>query len=397
MLAKIESNQSLTVYELSAPIAGTIIDRQIALGEYASEQKPAFTVADLSTVWVDFAVYRRDLQTRAGRRHGAGRSEDGEPPIEAKISYISPVGNADTQSALARAVLPNQDRRLRPGLFVTARLHPVGETARRSRSRLSALQTMENRTVVFVRDGEKFEARDVELGDTRRRAGRGAVRRCRRRRLRRQEQLRRQGRDRQGRAPMSTEHSDASAADDRRHPRVLDPAALAGRAGGARHRARSAPGISRACRSMRCRTSPTSRCRSTRSAPGYSPLEVEQRITFPIETAMGGLPQLDYTRSLSRYGLSQVTVVFKDGTDIYFARQLVNERIQQVKDQLPAGIETAMGPIATGLGEIFMYAVEAKPGAKNAGRQPYTRRWICGRCRTGSSSRSCAPCRASSR
>ena len=96
-------------------------------------------------------------------------------------------------------------------------------------------------------------------------------------------------------------------------------------------------------------------------ATGYSPLEVEQRITFPIETAMGGLPKLQYTRSLSRYGLSQVTVVFEDGTDIYFARQMVNERIQQVKDQLPAGIDTAMGPISTGLGEIFMYTVETDP------------------------------------
>jgi cobalt-zinc-cadmium resistance protein CzcA len=100
------------------------------------------------------------------------------------------------------------------------------------------------------------------------------------------------------------------------------------------------------------------------SAPGYSPLEVEQRITFPIETAMGGLPHLQYTRSLSRYGLSQVTVVFRDGTDIYFARQLVNERLQQVKDQVPPGSTTSMGPISTGLGEIFMYAVEAKPGSQ---------------------------------
>jgi len=97
-------------------------------------------------------------------------------------------------------------------------------------------------------------------------------------------------------------------------------------------------------------------------APGYSPLETEQRITFPVETAMGGLPRLDYTRSLSRYGLSQVTVVFQDGTDIYFARQQVNERIQQIKDQLPPGVEVAMGPLSTGLGEIFMYAVEARPG-----------------------------------
>jgi heavy metal efflux system protein len=107
-------------------------------------------------------------------------------------------------------------------------------------------------------------------------------------------------------------------------------------------------------------------------APGYSPLEIEQRITFPIETAMGGLPRLDSTRSLSRYGLSQVTVIFKDGTDIYFARQLVNERIQQVRDQLPAAIETAMGPISTGLGEIYMYTIEARPEARKAGGVKYS-------------------------
>src|SRR5512134_4117359 len=98
-------------------------------------------------------------------------------------------------------------------------------------------------------------------------------------------------------------------------------------------------------------------------APGYSPLEAEQRITFPIETAMAGLPNLEQTRSLSRYGLSQVTVIFKDGTDIYFARQLISERIQEVREQLPPGVEAAMGPIATGLGEIYMWTVEPKPGA----------------------------------
>ena len=108
------------------------------------------------------------------------------------------------------------------------------------------------------------------------------------------------------------------------------------------------------------------------NAPGYSPLEVEQRITFPIETAMGGLPNLVNTRSLSRYGLSQVTVVFKDGTDIYFARQLVNERVQRVKDVLPTGIETAMGPVSTGLGEIYLFTVEAKAGAKKTDGQAYS-------------------------
>ena len=97
-------------------------------------------------------------------------------------------------------------------------------------------------------------------------------------------------------------------------------------------------------------------------APGFTPLETEQRITFPVETALAGLPSLDYTRSLSRYGLSQVTVVFKDGTDIYFARQLIGERLQEVREKLPAGLTPTMGPIATGLGEIFMYTVENSPG-----------------------------------
>lgn len=88
-------------------------------------------------------------------------------------------------------------------------------------------------------------------------------------------------------------------------------------------------------------------------AAGFSPLETEQRITFPIETAMAGLPALEQTRSLSRSGLSQVTVIFKDGTDLFFARQLVNERLQIAKEQLPEGAEAVMGPISTGLGEIF--------------------------------------------
>ncbi len=107
-------------------------------------------------------------------------------------------------------------------------------------------------------------------------------------------------------------------------------------------------------------------------APGFSPLEAEQRITFPVETSLGGLPGLEYTRSVSRYGLSQVTAVFKDGTDVYFARQLVNERIQEVQGKLPPGIESSMGPITTGLGEIYMYLVRAEPGAKTEKGEPYT-------------------------
>lgn len=106
-------------------------------------------------------------------------------------------------------------------------------------------------------------------------------------------------------------------------------------------------------------------------APGYSPLEAEQRITFTVETAMAGLPRLSFTRSISRYGLSQVTVVFADGTDIYFARQRVAERLQEARADLPPGLEPELGPIATGLGEIFMFVLSAADGARQADGSPY--------------------------
>ncbi len=112
-------------------------------------------------------------------------------------------------------------------------------------------------------------------------------------------------------------------------------------------------------------------------APGYSPLETEQRITYPVETALAGLPKLAYTRSISRYGLSQVTVVFEEGTDIYFARNLINERIAQIKSALPENISPTMGPIATGLGEIFMYTLEANnPDAFNAMQLRELQDWV---------------------
>jgi multidrug efflux pump subunit AcrA (membrane-fusion protein) len=163
VLAVIESNQSLTPYELKASLAGTVIDRQITLGEYASEQKPAFIVADLSTVWVDFSVYRRDLNRVSVGDEVLIDPADGGAPIDAKVSYLAPVGNSDTQSAIARAIVQNTGQRLRPGLFVTGRLtlsaKKVGVAVKSS-----ALQTVENRTVVFVRNGDKFEARNVEVG-----------------------------------------------------------------------------------------------------------------------------------------------------------------------------------------------------------------------------------------
>lgn len=108
------------------------------------------------------------------------------------------------------------------------------------------------------------------------------------------------------------------------------------------------------------------------SAPGSSPLETEQRITYPIETVMAGLPGLEQTRSLSRYGLSQVTVIFKDGTDIHFARQLVNQRLQEARERLPTGVTPTMGPLSTGLGEIYLWTVEVDDEATKPDGTAYT-------------------------
>jgi cobalt-zinc-cadmium efflux system membrane fusion protein len=164
VLAIVESNQSLTPYELKAALGGTVIDRQTTLGEFVSEQKLAFVIADLSTVWVDFSVYRRDL----GRVNVGDQvlidPADGKSMIEARISYLSPVGSSDTQSAVARAVVPNTEQRLRPGLFITGRLTLSARQVSVA-VKASALQTVENRAVVFVRDGDKFEVRDVEIGE----------------------------------------------------------------------------------------------------------------------------------------------------------------------------------------------------------------------------------------
>lgn len=167
VLATVESNQSLTTYELKAPIDGTIIVRDGTLGEFASEARPLFTIADLSTLWVDFAVYRRDFaRVRVGDAVTIDAG-DGGPPIAARIDYVSPLGTADTQSSIARAVVANatgaKEGRLRPGLFVDGTVvlaaRPVDVAVK-----ASALQTLDGKTVVFVRDGETFAAREVELG-----------------------------------------------------------------------------------------------------------------------------------------------------------------------------------------------------------------------------------------
>jgi cobalt-zinc-cadmium efflux system membrane fusion protein len=166
LLASIESNQSLTVYDLKAPIGGTVIDRQISLGEYVSEQKPSFVVADLSTIWVDLSIYRQDIgRVKIGDEVLIDPS-DGRGDIKGAISYVAPVGASETQTAIARVILQNSDGRLKPGLFVTARL-VLAQRKVAVAIHAGAIQTLENKTVVFVREGDDaLEARPVELGES---------------------------------------------------------------------------------------------------------------------------------------------------------------------------------------------------------------------------------------
>ena len=98
---------------------------------------------------------------------------------------------------------------------------------------------------------------------------------------------------------------------------------------------------------------------------GLIPSEIEKFVTFPIESGMGGIPNVDEIRSISRYGISQVTLIFKDGTDIFFARQLISEKLQKIQKELPGGILPEMGPISSGLGEVYFYSLEAKEPAQD--------------------------------
>jgi cobalt-zinc-cadmium efflux system membrane fusion protein len=163
LLATVESNQSLTTFTLKAPMEGTVIDRDGTLGDFASEQRALFTIADLSTMWIDFAIHRRDFsRVRAGDAVLIDVGDGGEP-VRARIDYLSPIGVSDTQSTVARAVVPNGGR-LFAGLFVTGR---VVLSARPAAAAIStaALQTLDGKTVVFVRNGQSFAAREVVLGE----------------------------------------------------------------------------------------------------------------------------------------------------------------------------------------------------------------------------------------
>ncbi len=163
LLATIESNESLQSFELRAQLAGTVVAKDVSPGEFVSNDRELFQIADLSSVWVDLDVYRRDFgRLRVGQpvRIDAG---DGSPPVESTLAYLSPIGSANTQTLLARAVLPNPDRSWRPGLFVTAEVE-VGASPVPVAVAVDALQRLRDWDVVFLTAGDVFEAQPVELG-----------------------------------------------------------------------------------------------------------------------------------------------------------------------------------------------------------------------------------------
>ena len=163
VLAVIESNESLQTYEIKAEIAGTVIRKDVALGEFVSGQQPIFTIADLSTVWADFSVYRQDFPLLREGQTVVLEGGPGMEKVEAKIDYISPFGSENSQTMLARATVPNKSGEWRPGLFVRGSVItdqaevPVAVKA-------NAIQTFRDWDVVFISVGELFEAVPVKLG-----------------------------------------------------------------------------------------------------------------------------------------------------------------------------------------------------------------------------------------
>ena len=163
VVARIESNESLTQYDIQAPMDGTVIERNGTLGEFAATDKRLMAISDLSTVWVDLRVYSQDFgKLKVGQAVDIDLPGHDEPH-SATISYLSPIGVTDTQSMLARAVVENDDGGFLPGLFVTGHVL-VSETAAAVAVKQTALQYIEDKPVVFVEDDDGFEKRDVEIG-----------------------------------------------------------------------------------------------------------------------------------------------------------------------------------------------------------------------------------------
>jgi cobalt-zinc-cadmium efflux system membrane fusion protein len=163
VIATVESNQSLTTYDARSPIAGTVVEKNVSLGEFVGDQSKMFVVANLANVWVDLSVYRQDF---GHIRPGLPVKIDvggGQAAAQSTIAYVSPLGAPDTQTMLARAVVDNPNGTLRPGLFVTGEvvLDPIDIPLA---VEVQSIQTIDGRSVIFVREGDRFEARPIETG-----------------------------------------------------------------------------------------------------------------------------------------------------------------------------------------------------------------------------------------
>lgn len=163
LLAIVESNDSLRAYEIKSEVAGTVIQKDVTLGEFVKNEDTIYTIADLSTVWVDLVVFREDFRKLKVGQPVEIHPGAGDDAIQDKVAYISPFGTEGTQSMLARCVVPNPAGDLRPGLFVDAEI-TTGEVDAPIAVKLAAIQTLKEKTVVFVEEGDAFEAREVELG-----------------------------------------------------------------------------------------------------------------------------------------------------------------------------------------------------------------------------------------
>lgn len=163
VLAVVEANQSLVPFEVKAPISGVIVDRAVTSGGTASEGQALYTIADLSTVWVELNVPKRDQSRVKVGQSVSLHPDDGGPDVTGKIAWLSPFGSVEGQTFTARVVVPNPDGRWRPGLFIKADI-TLGEQTVPVAVKESGLQTLFDFTVVFSQHGDLYQARPLELG-----------------------------------------------------------------------------------------------------------------------------------------------------------------------------------------------------------------------------------------
>ncbi|OGT43670.1 MAG: cation transporter [Gammaproteobacteria bacterium RIFCSPHIGHO2_12_FULL_40_19] len=164
IIATVESNESLQKYAIHSPITGTIVKKQAAVGEMIKEDKPLYEIADLNTVWADLTLYRKDAPLIKNGMKVIVTGDEGKPRTESTITYVSPLGIEDSQTVLARAILPNQNREWLPGMYINATINiseknvPIAVT-------LAALQQIRHSEAVFINNGDTFEATPVTVGE----------------------------------------------------------------------------------------------------------------------------------------------------------------------------------------------------------------------------------------